>query len=412
TMLFYYGPAVYALCAAYLAVRLVVDRWRLDAFDSMVAALVASGSMLFGVALGRSDNAHLIFALPPAFCLHLLFVGRSGSILRENITGCRVRKFRYAEFLICTAFLFASLAFFNPALLARKTAERAKDSVEKMLYALKLPKPLKVYGPAFMEVVEHVRTRTGPHDYVLALPSNSAYYYLTDRRNPTRFCQFAMLATDRHRVEVLEDIRRRRPKYVIYDIIGERVDEISDEVQFPGALDFILRNYAGEERIGDTLILLDGDFIPGRGPSETPLLEWGFSRPEIPARLDLKGARVLGRSSLGLHLSLEIPEAELSINGLALDSGNFYLLRLSARIDEGNVGKIAWTVNRGGEKKTYSKMLTVNMKGEWQEYRMLIATRKPSGMIESIKLIASDDPTGVCIRSITLTRLNHLTPRK
>ncbi len=411
-MPFYYGPAVYAACAAYLLVRLIL-RWRFDAFDSMTAALTASGIMMFGVALGRSDYAHLIFALPPAFLLHLLFIGRATGILKDNIPRWRTQNFRWDELLLCALFLAASLAFLHPSLLAQKTVARAKNSVEKILFVFRLPEhPPRVQGPGFMDVVDFVKERTNPDDYILALPNNSAYYYLTDRRNATRFCQFAMLTTDRQRAEVLEDVEKRRPKCVIYDIVGERVDELSDEVQFPRTLDFILQNYAGVKRFGDTLILLDGNSIPGWRPSEKTVLEWDPLQPEHAERLHWKGARFLSRDDSGLRLSVEGRQSELAIGKLALDSNDFYVLALSARIGRGNVARIVWTVNRAGKKKTYSKMFAVDMKGKWEDYRVLISTPQPPGLIESIALMPSDEPTEMTIRDIRLIRFDHLAPRE
>ncbi|MBI5115707.1 hypothetical protein HZA56_04490 [Candidatus Poribacteria bacterium] len=409
TMLFYYAPSLYAVSLVYLFIRLVLGRWKLDTFDSMVAALTAAGIMLFGVALGRSDYAHLIFALPPAVLLHLLFIGHVTRILYAKMSLRRTVSVRRSELAACSVILVVSISFFNPSLMLKKTVSSATGNFEKMILAFRLPKPPPEFqGPPYMEVVDYIKQNTTPRDYVLALPSNSAYYYFVDRENPTRFCQFSMLATNKHRAEVLEDIRERRPKYVIYDITGERVDDISDEVQFRDALDFILQNYVAVKRVGNTLLLLDGGRIPNRQSSETTIFDRDLTRPENVRQMGLRGARVVDVTGAGSCISLEIPQSELELQNMGLDSREFYLLRIAASIEKGNIGRVSWAVKGIGKRRVYSKMLCVAMDGEWETYEALIATPEPSGVVESLKLIPSDEPTRITIRSIKLTRLNNL----
>jgi len=413
TMLFYYGPAMYAACGAYISVRMVLSRWKLDVFDSMIAGLTAAGVILFGAALGRSDYAHLIFALPPAIVLHILFLGRSARIVKERVFQDRRGRGR-GEILLCALFILVSALFFNPSLIGRKLAMLTQNnSIDRMLLALRPPKPLlNMPTLSFVDVATYVKKRFDPSDYILALPSNSAYYYLADRRNATRFCQFSMLATDEHRAEVLRDITRRKPKYVIYDITGERVDDLSDEVQFPGPLWFILKNYSTEKRMGNTLILLKGECIRGWLAREDVVFDWDMSGPEHASLMGLRGVTILNHSDSGLRIRLETGQSELSIDGLKLDSDEFYELVVSANIQAGNRASISWTVNTGGARETYSKLFAVDLRGRWEQYRIFIASPQPYGSIEFMKLALSDEPTDAVIREIKLIHLKHLSLRE
>jgi len=413
TSLFYYGPVIYTGSLMYLIIRSALNRLRFDLYDSMIAAQLAYGMMMFGVALGRSGYPHLVFALQPAFILHLLFVGRAANLVRNGSIKHDTRGFSMGELIICGAFICASLLFFNPLPAGKKVLARIRFLEQAGWTIMRAPTQLPPQQKplAFLGVAEYIRSKTSPEDAILSLPNNAAYYYLADRPNATRFCQFHMLVSNRYREEALEELREHPPEYVIYDIRGVRVDNLSDEVQFPRVLEFILQNYVAEKRMEDTLILHRSDEGRTSLGEETVLLFEEFSQVENVEILRRKAVQIGDAEPEGVRMLLEGAVSQLTIENLTLDASNIYLFECRAKIDRGNVGRIMWRVKAPGGTRQYSKMFAVDMRGESKRYWVLLATPDPQrGEIESITMVPSDKKSAITLHSIRLTRLDSLSP--
>jgi hypothetical protein len=105
-------------------------------------------------------------------------------------------------------------------------------------------------------VVDWVRAHSAADDAVLFLPNNAAYYYLTERPNPTRFAVSHQIPTDAHRAEVLADLRRRPPRLVVWDDSSRPLDRIPDRrILGDEIMDWLDRHYVPATRIGPVRIL-------------------------------------------------------------------------------------------------------------------------------------------------------------
>jgi hypothetical protein len=76
------------------------------------------------------------------------------------------------------------------------------------------------------------------------LPNQASYYYLSERSNPTRFVVSAMIVTEAHRKEVLEDLRASPLRYVVRDQRGLHVDGLSERLVLGAAtVDWLAAQY-------------------------------------------------------------------------------------------------------------------------------------------------------------------------
>jgi hypothetical protein len=69
----------------------------------------------------------------------------------------------------------------------------------------------------FGRYVDVIRKETAPEDFILAIPNDAELYFLTERRNPTRFYNAAQGTTTREQLrDVLQELAERPPRLVIF----------------------------------------------------------------------------------------------------------------------------------------------------------------------------------------------------
>ena len=108
-------------------------------------------------------------------------------------------------------------------------------------------------------VVNYIVTHTGPDESIFAFPDMGAYYFLTDRKNISRFpLAVDAYARTRFKTELLQALITKKPKYIIYDL---RTSDIARSVKkkdidlLPEIIAFIRKNYVKEKQFGWVLIL-------------------------------------------------------------------------------------------------------------------------------------------------------------
>jgi hypothetical protein len=259
----YWIIGIYLFSAIYLLVLLFLH---LDNRDINIrAALLVFGLLLFRSALGRSDESHFYFSAPPAFLLAFLMlddalrglakrhlkVVRTGQrvlvsalllslvlliwssrVLRENVTypfmelGHVTSKFRVQETGVALPQLHRGGVFFDPPI--------AENLV-------KIGRALDRY--------------TQERDHVLFFPNEAAYYFLLNRRVPTRYVHAYFAITTDQRREMVAELEERRPAYVVYSLDDPRIDGIPENIQVPEVLSYLRENYILAEDLGGILLL-------------------------------------------------------------------------------------------------------------------------------------------------------------
>jgi hypothetical protein len=69
----------------------------------------------------------------------------------------------------------------------------------------------------FSRYADIIRTATAPGDFILAIPNDAELYFLTERRNPTRFYNAAQGTTTAEQLrDVFHALAERAPRLVIY----------------------------------------------------------------------------------------------------------------------------------------------------------------------------------------------------
>lgn len=112
-------------------------------------------------------------------------------------------------------------------------------------------------SPQTSQVVNYVKKHTSPNDYIFAYTSDPAYYYLTERKNPSRFYVSWFADPQLYTNELLRDLKARPPKLVIYREGSwmDQPDTISMDVRIPEVNKWILANYHTKTQLDQAIIL-------------------------------------------------------------------------------------------------------------------------------------------------------------
>jgi hypothetical protein len=171
-LLFYLPPFVQAIAAVCL-VRSLIGR-QLRRRQAILTFLIIWSTLFYLQVVIRSDIIHLVITLPPFF----LLVAFGWSIVREKARNHR--KLHIALCAVSTAFVAWILWMpFTLPLVSGQTEQLTLDRGGVRM------SPAQAHVVA--DFVRHVQASVPPDRPILALPYMPVFYFLCERRNPTRW---------------------------------------------------------------------------------------------------------------------------------------------------------------------------------------------------------------------------------
>jgi hypothetical protein len=254
---------VYVTAAIALTVLLALRRAGPTSF--LATGLLVFGVLLFRAALGRSDGFHYMFVAPPA--LMLLFICLDNSVTKAGagqFLSVRILRGVGGGFAGITVLLAFICAPFFKIQMARLIAAPQKISELARLGATKEERYVldragialdKKSKADFIAIRTFLDSETKPGDYVMFFPNEAAYYFLFNRRNPTRYVISYFAATSEQRREMIADLERHKPEYLLYSLETWRVDDIPEHIQLPELVDYIGRNYETDRSFADVVVM-------------------------------------------------------------------------------------------------------------------------------------------------------------
>ena len=172
TLLYYVPPVV----AGVAAVRIIwqVMHGRFLRREAILTFLAAWSALFYCQVLTRSDPVHLLITLPPFFIL----LAYSWGIFLADF--CAREFVKISSSLIVAAAAICLLQTIRPVVL---------PDVAKMNDALELPRGgVQIQNGAFVtDLVRKVQSYVPADRSILALPYEPMFYFLCERRNPTRW---------------------------------------------------------------------------------------------------------------------------------------------------------------------------------------------------------------------------------
>lgn len=238
---------------------------RMDRRTRLKLALAVFGIILFRVALARSAETNVLKVAHPAFLLCFLHIdGALQTIRFGSHFKVRMGAIIQAGAWIVSLFLLLTHSPFLRAKLTVESRELWEPSQKFRVAASGSAVPEverlgvfvdKATAASLSDIQWFLSNRTRPRDFVYVFPNEPIYYFLFDRRNPTRFAMSYFAISREQRQELVKDLEEKRPRYIVYSPNTWRVDDIAEDVQVPEVVAYIRQSYHLLIELRDVVIL-------------------------------------------------------------------------------------------------------------------------------------------------------------
>ena len=263
--LFFFWPIfVYIACTLNVVPPLLSGKANKD--QVLKVSLLIFGLLLFRIALGRSAEENIHKILPPAILLLFLIIDNSLiTISRAKFLFLRVAH----GALICALVLSTAMVVFRANYLTINFAS-TMNGIASLNEKWSIANDLGYQVPAverggiyydpktargLVAIGNFLEANTQPGEYVYFFPNEAAYYFLFNRNNPTRYSFSYTAVTTAHRKELVDDLEKNKPRYVVYSRNTWRVDNIREDVQVPEVFRYLQDNYRMYQEFEDVAIL-------------------------------------------------------------------------------------------------------------------------------------------------------------
>lgn len=247
----FWGPVFIAISAGVLLYTLYSVRSTRN-FNILLPLTVVFVFSLYCLKIGsnRIDLAKLATATAPLFLVALILLFIAVSYLYST------KKDR-PSILLPSILLAGCMIIFSQLDISRliPSSSSTVSDVKEYIHKVKQPDDYWI-SDSLKETRNYIKSHTAQGDYIFAFTSNPIYYYVSDRRNPSRFYISWYADPTPYEQELLESLRRNPPKLIIYSDRSwtDAPDTISMQRRIPSVDNWILENFPVERLIGNTLI--------------------------------------------------------------------------------------------------------------------------------------------------------------
>lgn len=253
----------YSIMSVYLAVSFLLKSDQRTLYLRVMLLLYCM--ILMRIPLGRSlGNDIKVF--PPTFILLALQMDSLAAAMR-----CSQKiymKLGHAIFALIILGTLSVALFSGPSILGHNM----EDTVERLIRFPQMHsvKPTGVpvhdigrggvlYDPAtakdMIRIKNFLDTYARDDRYVYFFPNEAAYYFVFNKQNPTRYAYAYHAATSAQRRELISDLEKKKPRFIVYSLNTWRVDGIPETVQVPEVVDYIRQKYDTFSDLGGVIIL-------------------------------------------------------------------------------------------------------------------------------------------------------------
>ena len=230
-LLFYLPPFVQTIGLIYV-VRSVINR-RFSRREALLTFLVIWSALFYLQVIIRSDFTHLAITLPPFFLLTTF----GWAILRQTIASHRRLELALSTVvaILVASFLWILHSFALP------DVTRANEQLALDRGGVRIE-----HAHVVADFVRHLQATVPPDRSILALPYQPMFYFLCERRNPTRWNYLwpgDQTAQDHERL--IEEAERAPPAIVL---LAERRDVAAFA---PTIIEYLRAHYLWTADVGD-----------------------------------------------------------------------------------------------------------------------------------------------------------------
>lgn len=249
-MLLYWELFFYLITSLYLFVKTAMKT--ISKHDRFLIFLSLYGLLLYVILIGRSG--HFFFTLPILIIIAVYFAQELFLIL------VNIHK-KYLERILALTLLIIILAFSIRLFLIFRPHF---SKIASLLISTTKPRDNpKGVGPILISNTQKEKIKnmqnfisenTTREEKVFFVNDEPMMYLLVDRSNPTRFDLPYIANTKEKRMEILNDLIEKKPKYIFENIDAWAVDGISNIRRLPEIVEFLKKNYTKETLIGNAIV--------------------------------------------------------------------------------------------------------------------------------------------------------------
>ncbi|MBI3584939.1 MAG: hypothetical protein HY096_13465 [Nitrospinae bacterium] len=249
SVLLFYIPLIIYLLIFIILLRTPTLRQAQGELRTSLAVILFFGIYTYNLVIWRTGFDNLIRCLPPALILgsYLLYLFR---IKLLEWTG--ERRFSYAIILILPLWFLYEMVFYGD-FYAGSIGEMKKTHAPLLIERAANIYTDPVEASWIKEITVHIKNNTKSEDTIFAIPLNSIWYFLTDRKNPTYYEWIlpGTLKNGKEEMAVIEQLKKRMPVFVIYaDIAIDNKEERRFSNYAPLVYNFIIDKYHVEKTVG------------------------------------------------------------------------------------------------------------------------------------------------------------------
>ena len=264
----YLPVLVYLVAAGNLALRFNRGQFWRDSRNTVWLLILLSSITFFTSALGRADHYHLKYG--SLFMWLWIGIGLEETLLRSRLSLRSDGRISGRIQALFPPLLFAGLACFYVGAV-HQPISAWQDRIDQISSGRFLPRmlptewprvgPIRIGGEQsskLREVVSFIEAKTQAHETIFDFSSQPTYYFLANRRNPSRFPLTAYASTPAMQKEVITDLEREQTPLVIYRSNGylDRLDTVPFTKRNALIEKYLRKNYRPEKTIRGTVILL------------------------------------------------------------------------------------------------------------------------------------------------------------
>jgi hypothetical protein len=261
----YWMTLYYVGLSVYLFVQLVTKSD--DKTLLLKISLLLFGIVLLRIPLGRPTESDAIKIFHPALLLLALQMDALvASMANKNALHLKIAHALFASLvfgtLLIVAIFGADSTIRNDMVLLKWSLENFPKRLTKLSSGVDLPQIDRggvFYDPETADSIVKIKNFLDAYaqneKYVYFYPNEAAYYFIFNKQNPTRYAIAYFAATRSQRLELITDLERNKPRYVIYSPNTWRVDDIPESTQVPEVVDYLNQTYGVLSDLGGIIIL-------------------------------------------------------------------------------------------------------------------------------------------------------------
>ncbi|MDE0185818.1 MAG: hypothetical protein OXP71_10260 [Candidatus Poribacteria bacterium] len=279
--MWYFPILIYLMTLTYLLFHAIANRGRIKEWKLLLILL--AGIICFRTALGRSDWHHITFSLAYLWLICFYFIERflrktkphrleppendandemANAAPSMHRSGAGALRFAFLLVILAGVLSYIKADLYKPLAIAERTLIRlprfgaisppyeayVQPNIERAGRILTPP----AQAQEIEKVVSYIQENTAPTDPIFDLSNQAAYYFLADRPNPTRYPLVVYASPEPLQKEVIADLERAKPKYVIFTTgsgWGNGPDGIQTVDRVPLVTAYIRSNYETDVKI-------------------------------------------------------------------------------------------------------------------------------------------------------------------